>query len=864
MDELITQGSSLGGDTGSRSRADAATLYQRAALHALGILDVAPDAVFDGLAHLAREAAGALGAEITFAAGVGQTRKAAAGVVPRIPSPPGPGDLERVAILLGPGPPVGEVVLHGLGPGGLPVAARVMIERVARQVTAVLQQRLDQSRGQGGEATLGITVVDTQGRLLSASPELEDSFGWTVAETLGTNMLDLIHPDDLANALEAFARTGRNPGAKGPIDLRLRHQDGSWVEVELSADNRLDDPAVGGIAFVVRDQRLRPRSDRMLVREAAILEMIAAGAPLAPVVQAIARVLDDMTSEGWGVVMVLDPDGAGLSPAGIGALPVPFAASLLHVEIGPGAPAGGGSAHRHQSLIVPDLSDDPAWESRRHVLDAHAIVAAWSIPVVERQTATVVATVDVYRTVRGRPTAGELHLLEVCGKLTLTAIHHARNTQELLHRATHDPLTELPNRACFLDRLDELLTAPRHGRGPGVLFLDLDRFKVINDSLGHEAGDNVLRAVADRLSSLAPPGASVARFGGDEFTCVVPEVDAAEMEARANAVLRSFDHALVVDGRETFLRVSIGVAVAGDEVVSAEELLQQADLALFRAKELGRDRVAVFDDGLRDRAVDRLAVEHGLRAGLLRQELVVHYQLQFPTAGRTPVGAEALVRWDHPAWGLVGPARFIGVAEEVGVIDRLTEVVLDQACRLARDLADLQPAVPVPVWVNLSPRQLVLPGLVDRVAETLGQAGVDGPQIGFEITEGAFMEDAASCVETLHRLRDLEVRLGIDDFGTGYSSLSYLQQLPVELVKLDQSFIVDLGKDPQHDAVVRTVFELARTLGMASLAEGVETLDQLERLETMGCDRVQGFFLAHPVPHQEVLALVAASRHRGG
>ncbi len=852
-------------------------LYEHGALHALGVLDAAPEYVFDDLAHLALEVSGASGVEITFADGRRQLRKASAGTVPprnaRLPAEC------RIPVTLHSGLPVGELVVYGRPASGFRVG---MLERIARQAGAVLDERLAANWHSGSGAAIGVVVLDSAGTLLSASPDLVGVFGWTVEECVGRDMLELVHPEDLEGAAIAFERSGHIPGLKTPYDVRLKAKDGTWLFTELTADNRLDDPSVQGIVYTVRLQNRRPLAEHMLAREAAISQRIASGEPLDTVVTEIAKVLDELVDQGMGAIFLVDSlvdrDGRpSVGPFGPqvardvvtlhavtgGRLPPAVACALEGIVVGPEAPPPGRCVYQRQSAMDADVAGDTSWGACGPVLEANGLAACWAVPILDADNEPLGAVV-VFRTARGRPTIGESSVLWICCSLVTTAISRERTEAELVARASRDPLTDLPNRAYYLARLEELCQEASASSGPAVIFMDLDRFNVINDSLGHEAGDRLLREAARRLADALGPKEMVARFGGDEFAFIVPNASPAGAMRRAQQLLAVFDEPLVAGSREIFLNASAGVVCAGPGDLDPNVLLQHADAALYRAKELGRGQAALFDDEMKARALDRLAVEHGLRTALREHELVVHFQPQFTIDGSQVAGAEALVRWHHPQWGLTPPSRFIHIAEETGVIGPVTEVVLAASCGLARSLAEVAGDNAVPIWVNLSASQLSHPGIVAFVARVLVEHAVAGSQLGIEITEGAVMLDAEASVRNLGRLRDLGLRLGIDDFGTGYSSLSYLRGLPVDLLKLDQSFLAGLGDERQHDAIVRTVFELAHTLEMTSLAEGVETQDQVERLAEMGCDLVQGFLFARPAPAAAVLAVLAGEEPTDG
>jgi diguanylate cyclase (GGDEF)-like protein/PAS domain S-box-containing protein len=418
----------------------------------------------------------------------------------------------------------------------------------------------------------------------------------------------------------------------------------------------------------------------------------------------------------------------------------------------------------------------------------------------------------------------------------------------LEYHAFHDSLTGLPNRRIFLDRLQHALKrADRTGEVHAVLFADIDRFKLTNDSLGHKTGDELLVGIADRLRQALREGDTLARFGGDEFTVLLENVSPEAAESAALRMLEAVRAPMaLVGGRTISASVSIGIALATIGS-SPDDVLHDADVAMYQAKRLGADRYERFDGAaMVKRSAEWLDLEIGLRRAVEENELVVHYQPMVDTQTGRVVSAEALVRWNHPELGLLPPAHFIGLAEETGLILPLGRQVLETACRDAKRWLD-EHEEPFSVAVNLSARQFQQAGHVDEVRAVLEMTGLDPSHLCLEITEGMAMADINGAIHTLTELRSLGVKLAIDDFGTGYSSLNYLRLLPVNYVKLDRVFVQDLEVDPVEDAIVSAVMELTRAVGMKVVAEGVETAGQLARLTSMGCPLVQGYYLAHPM-----------------
>ena len=657
-----------------------------------------------------------------------------------------------------------------------------------------------------------VLSLDAAGVVLLASPTSERVLGRPPAELVGRPLTELTHPEDahLVLALRAPA-SGVRLGRSSTAEVRLRHQDGSWRWVDASAVDAGADDGPDQVVLACADIEVRKRTEVAL---ALADDRFRSAFQDAPIGMALTDTSGRFVQVNQALAQLLGRDPTDLLERSIQDVTPPDdrsraelqRQSLLH---------GGVTRHRNETRFVH------ADGSVVGVLHSASLVAG--------------------------DEGGARHLIDHIEDITERKAFES----QLRHQALHDPLTGLPNRALLTDRLDRALRASvRSRQSLAVLFLDLDHFKVVNDSLGHQAGDEVLIAVARRLESVLRPGDTVARCGGDEFVVLCEECDADEATSAAARISDVLRAPVSVLGNELTITTSIGIALAPPGGATADELLRDADAAMYSAKERGRARFTVFDAALGKRASSRLRLETELRDGIPAGQLRLHYQPEVRFADGEVVGLEALVRWEHPVQGLLLPVEFIHVAEESGLIITLGGWVLDEAVREARRRRERALDSPV-VWVNLSARQLQDPLFVTGVAQRLRDSGLAGGGLGLEITESALMREVDGAREALLQLRALGVALAIDDFGTGYSSLSYLARFPVDTIKVDQSFVAGLDRDEtrrESFAVVSAVVGLAHALRLRVVAEGIETESQAQALHGLGCDTGQGYLFGRPSP----------------
>jgi diguanylate cyclase (GGDEF)-like protein len=444
------------------------------------------------------------------------------------------------------------------------------------------------------------------------------------------------------------------------------------------------------------------------------------------------------------------------------------------------------------------------------------------------------------------------------------SIERKRYQVQLEHQANYDALTGLPNRSLLNDRLRQAVYAQRGQRNIAVAFMDLDHFKLINDSLGHSTGDKLLKGMAERLRAVLREGDTVGRVGGDEFVLILNDQTNEEVVFRTmQRIAAKVAEPIVIEGRELYVTCSAGISLYPQDGRDVDTLLRNADAAMYRAKEHGRANFQFYTSEMNERVSDRLALESALRRALERREFLLHYQEKVDLRTGEIIGAEALVRWSHPEWGLVRPARFIPIAEETGLIVPLGEWVVHEAARQARAWLDagLDPGI---VSVNLSARQFRQEGLVRSVSRILEETGLDPARLEMELTESMVMHNMETAVATLQGLKSLGVTLSVDDFGTGYSSLSYLKDLPIDTLKIDRAFVRDIGTgaEAEDGILAQAIISLAHAMHLKVIAEGVETDAQVHFLKRHGCDQVQGFLYGEPVPPAEFARLLARARRK--
>jgi len=585
----------------------------------------------------------------------------------------------------------------------------------------------------------------------------------------------------------------------------------------------------------------------LLERLSALQRMIVRRAEPGELLQAVVAGTAELIGDDAVSLRLLDPQqpDSAVLVASVGFDP-PLLAKIERRRIGEGL---GGRAIAEDRLIV--FGGHCPGDRATLALEDRDVKAAMAAPV--REEGRVIGSLVVAARRSGRSyTSDEQGVLLAFAEHASLALTDAKMVAKTLHQAFHDPLTDLPNRALFVDRLEHgMRRARRAGSEVAVLFIDIDRFKVVNDSLGHAAGDELLREVGARLLTSIRPGDTAARFGGDEFAILLEDVEnPKEAEHIARRILLAVRTPLTVGGRDVFVTASIGIAM---DAASADNAIRDADLAMYRAKAQGKGRYAIFEPYMHAAVVERAELEADLQRVVERDELVLHYQPIVDLKTDEVVGVEALVRWCHPQRGLIGPDAFIALAEETQLMTELGRWILNAACQEA---AGWQRARPLKLSVNLSASQLQAADLATDVAAALESSGLALSALVLEITETVLMRDVEDTIDCLKDLKKLGVLLAVDDFGTGYSSLDYLRRFPIDMLKIDKAFVDDLVTG--DSTLAQAIIDLGESFGLQVVAEGIEHEGQRRRLIELGCRLGQGFCFARPMPAEDVAALLVS------
>jgi diguanylate cyclase (GGDEF)-like protein/PAS domain S-box-containing protein len=705
-----------------------------------------------------------------------------------------------------------------------------------------------------------VFLVDHDMRVLVADGESIRRLGWLGDDLFrGRKVSDLyaeVPRDVLRQSLENYAAALRGERRSFEFD-----SEGLTFAVQ-AVPVRAEDGTVEAALVVARDISERTRAVQQLARHARQQHAVAELGSFALESHDLSLLMTEAVTKacatlGVDVAGVLELDGAGERLTLVAAVGIPEHVLGVHRTSLAESSIAGHILRTGEPVIIEDTATETRFASSPTLREL-GVVSSLSVAIDGHDRLFGILYVHT-RAPRGF-TEDEVAFLTGIATLITVAVERHREEQATRHAALHDPLTRLPNRALALDRLAHALARRRReGIHVAVFALDLDRFKMINDSFGHAAGDEVLLALAPRLIAAVRPTDTVARLGGDEFVVICPAFDAASQATEvAERLAAAINLPVTLDSGEHVFTVSTGIALAATAHDTPGSLLRDADAAMYRAKERGRGRYELFDEAMRTQVLKRVRTETELRRALHNGELRVWYQPVIDLASGLPISTEALVRWEHPERGLIAPLEFISIAEESGLIAELGLRVLEQACHQTA-LWQQQFESTLGVWVNVSGRQATNSLFPAQAASIAERSGLRAGTLALEITESVLMEEVDAPATILGTMHEHGLTIALDDFGTGYSSLSRLKRFPLDVLKIDRSFISGVARNSDDRAIVKATIDMAHALGLTVVAEGVETREQEEYLRAFGCDRAQGYLYARPQPAQAISSVLAAA-----
>lgn len=684
-----------------------------------------------------------------------------------------------------------------------------------------------------------VIIVDRSMKVVYVNATFVGMFGHCIERAEGRQIVELLAGPHTDRSM--LRRLQRCIGRESGMDEEVLAYDVNGDEIWLGAHVKAFRNARGKVKYIVALLDDITESRQLWSLQQLIMTALADEIPITEIADRLCRRVEKIAPDVVSSLLHIDAEGL-VHPLGAPSLPDDYSRALDGVAIGPEVGSCGSAAYHGKAVLATDIDSDPRWQSyKRRPLEV-GLRACWSSPI-KAKDGRVIGTFAFYFRECRAPSRWHERIVQACVHLGALAIERKEARAQIAQLAYYDTLTGLPNRARLRHLISEMIASVSDGKSVALTFLDIDNFKDINDSLGHSAGDEMLAEFAQRLRTQVQQGGVLGRLGGDEFVMLLPDCDAAGASLVASRIMEALAAPLKIGARQVPVSVSMGISIYPENATDLDTLIQQADAAMYKAKQAGRATYRFFSRDMNRLAEQRLAYSAALRAALADGGLALHYQPQIRTSDGALHGVEALARWRDPVLGEVPPAKFIPLAEECGLIEQIGLWTIREACRQMAQWRDAGLDIPC-VSVNLSPINFQHAGLASVVAEVLTAYRLPPEMLMLEVTENVFLNERSVAVETMSAIRKLGAGLSLDDFGTGYSSLNRLAHLPIRELKIDRSFMRDVESDPTARAIVTTVVRVGQSLQLTVVAEGVETEGQRNLLSELGCDVIQGFLYA--------------------
>jgi diguanylate cyclase (GGDEF)-like protein/PAS domain S-box-containing protein len=679
-------------------------------------------------------------------------------------------------------------------------------------------------------------ALDLEGNFRLFNNAAIEITGYSVDEALQMSFILLIHEEFREKTISFFRQV--LDGKTVVFNTTITHKLGHKVDLSITAVPIYRDNVIYGVVGMAQDITEKNKLELLLNGQNKVLEMVAKGSTIEKVLEQINQLFESVLYGGICSILLIKENKLLIGASTLN----DYLQEMGRASINSSADSYGTFSFKDQKIVVSDIMEDPIWGKYTEIALKYGIRVRWAAPVFDNQ-ANIIGIFSVYFKEVIHPSESDIQVIEKATYLTSLTLQHYISEEKINYMAFHDALTGLPNRRLFDMTVQSTLT--ENQATTALMFLDLDRFKLINDSLGHTVGDKLLQIVANRLQSTIQEQYMVSRQGGDEFTILIDQVTTPEIENIANRIIKSLEKPINIDEHEIYITPSIGISLYPKDGKNADELIRKADLAMYHAKKQGRNNFQFYNDLFDHKNSNRLEFERGLRKASTKGEFSLQYQPIIDLSTNQLAGVEALIRWRHGRLGMISPKDFIPIAEETGLIIPIGEWVIRSACyQLKQWVSD---GIHVPcISVNISIRQFYQPNLITMIQHILEETGIQPQSLTIEITESMTME-VETTITILQQLKKLGVNISIDDFGTGYSSLSYIKAFPIDYIKIDQSFIRDITHSKSSENIATTILLMAQNLGLKVIAEGVETEQQLEILQQYKCNQAQGYLFSKPL-----------------